>query len=152
MKPTALIDANLLVLLIIGHTDKGAIAKHRRSVSFTALDFDLLVEVLSRFSRVVVTPHVLAEASNLLSQCQPPLRTNILEIFRAITAQMTEHHVSVTIGSADSAFLRLGLTDSTLLYRVECGDCLVTTDLPLFLEAERRGHNAINFNRLRAFP
>ena len=59
------VDTNLLLLLVIGITDRSLIAKHKRTRSFEAEDFDLLVSVLAGYDQVVVTPHIMTEVSNL---------------------------------------------------------------------------------------
>ena len=45
----------------------------------------------------------------------------------------------------DTAFLRLGITDAAFL-DVSVNHTLLTADLDLYLEASRRGQNAVNFN------
>jgi hypothetical protein len=57
--------------------------------------------------------------------------------------------LATCFGSSDAAedpiFLRLGLTDSVLLQEAFSTHVLLTADLDLYLEAARRGRNAINF-------
>lgn len=61
-----LIDTNVLMLLLIGRWDRASIPTFRRTATFTVTDFDLLEGALPRYARVVTTPAVLAEVSNLL--------------------------------------------------------------------------------------
>ena len=63
-----ILDTNLLLLLVVGLTDPALIGKHKRTRSFEVTDYDLLVNVLSGYNEIVVTPHILTETSNLLSQ------------------------------------------------------------------------------------
>ena len=60
------IDSNLLVLLTVGSVGRDLIAKHRRLREYTAEDYGILVDLLSRFDQVFVTPNTLTETSNLL--------------------------------------------------------------------------------------
>lgn len=60
-----LIDANLLVLYVVGRASRDYIEKRKRLSEYVAEDYDTLLEVMSRADEVVVTPHILAEASNL---------------------------------------------------------------------------------------
>ena len=53
------IDANLLVLLIVGSVGRHLIAKHRRLRAYTYEDFDILINLLDPFDRVFVTPNTL---------------------------------------------------------------------------------------------
>ena len=62
------VDANLLVLLVVGNVDQDLIAKHGRLEEYTAEDYETLLDLLSqtRQSQIYVTPNTLTEASNLL--------------------------------------------------------------------------------------
>ncbi len=52
---TILLDANLLVLLVVGTASRQLIAKHKKTRTFTVADYDRLVAVLGD-CRVVVLP------------------------------------------------------------------------------------------------
>ena len=41
------IDTNLLVLLVVGETDKALISKHRRTRAYRVEDYDLLVKLIN---------------------------------------------------------------------------------------------------------
>ena len=144
------IDANLLLLLVVGVTGRALIAKHRRTRAFTVEDFDLLVAMIDRARRVFVTPNTLTEASNLLAQHAEPERSRLLSALR----NLVEHSPETVIASRDASrhdkFLRLGLTDVVLLKAVAPNTPLVTVDLELYLAALAGGKEAaINFNHLR---
>lgn len=52
------VDANLLVLLVVGLTDKNLISKHKRvNRKFDADDFELLCSLLGQFPRLLVAPN-----------------------------------------------------------------------------------------------
>jgi hypothetical protein len=66
-QPESLIlDANLLVLLVVGSVDERQVPSFRRTRAYTREDFHLLNGFMARFRTLVVTPHILAEATNLL--------------------------------------------------------------------------------------
>ena len=65
MRPGVLLDANLLILLAVGLTNRDYIGRHKRLTKYDATDLDVLSGLIAQFSSVVFTPHVLAEASNL---------------------------------------------------------------------------------------
>jgi hypothetical protein len=71
------LDANLLVLLVAGHTDKSLIERHKNLSAYDADGFDLLVETLAEYSQIVLTPNTLTEASNLLRQTGDPDRSRV---------------------------------------------------------------------------
>ena len=65
------IDANLLVLLVVGSAGRDYISKHRRLRRFSKEDYDLLLRLIRKAKgtrRVFVTPNTLTETSNLLGQ------------------------------------------------------------------------------------
>lgn len=75
------IDSNLLVLLVVGETDGEVITRHRRTRSYRAEDYDLLVRLINDTGhQVYVTPNTLTEASN-------PLITADLDLYLAAAAQ-----------------------------------------------------------------
>jgi hypothetical protein len=143
----ALLDANLLVLLVVGAIDRAWIAKHKRTERFAAGDFDLLLEVLGKFNKVESTPHSFAEASNLFGQVGDPVRREIRQQFQVLlkTQSCVEVFVPSDRASENPSFLELGLTDATLAEAVSAGRTLITVDLDLYLWVLRQGHEAINF-------
>ena len=78
------IDANLLVLLVVGSVGRDLIAKHRRLREYTGEDYEILVDVLSRVDRVLVTPNTLTETSNLLAQHAEPERSRFFDRLRVL--------------------------------------------------------------------
>ncbi len=61
-----LVDANLLVLLLVGTVNRRRIGDFKRTQSFTAEDFDLLRKLIAHLGpRMVATPHVLSQVSDL---------------------------------------------------------------------------------------
>jgi len=144
-----IIDANLLVLLVVGLTKPDLIGRHKRTKSFEIADFELLTKALSNFEQIIVTPHILTEASNLISQIAEPaastLRNTLSEL---LSTQQEEFEPSSEI-TTHSFFLRLGLTDCAILRIVEKEVPVITTDLDLYLAAAKSNPNAINFTYLR---
>ena len=76
------IDANLLVLLVVGTTSRHLINKHRRLKRFSVDDYDRLVEVEIGDKLLFVTPNTLTEASNLLAYHNDPERSLFFNVLR----------------------------------------------------------------------
>ena len=71
--PSALfVDANLIVLLVVGLVGRDLIARHRRTRTFDVDAFERLTRAISRVGDVRVTPNALTEASNLLGSMGSP--------------------------------------------------------------------------------
>ena len=149
--PSALfIDANLIVLLVVGLAGRELIAKHRRTKMFTVEDFDRLIRAISPVAELRVTPNTLTEASNLLGQHGEPQRSRLLLTLRTLIERSPE----IVVASVDAArrdeFPRLGLTDAALLEVVSADAPLLTVDLDLYVAALASGEvAAINFNHWR---
>jgi len=60
-----LLDANILLLLLIGSFERSRIAQFKRTAGFSEFEFDQLVGFLRAFTQIVTTPHILTEVSNL---------------------------------------------------------------------------------------
>ncbi len=140
------LDANLLVLLVVGSASEYYISKHKRLRAYTVRDFRLLANYLSMAAHIVLTPNTVTEASNLASQINEPARTHILGFFRALLQKLPEIYVNSRDAAKHGAFLRLGITDSVLLREEFAGNELLTADLDLYLAAAHAGRPVTNFN------
>ena len=145
------IDANLLVLFVVGSVDKEFIAGHRRLRAFTSEDYEVLRELLGRVRLTFVTPNTLTETSNLLAQHREPERSLFLERLRVIIHESEEIVVASVEASRNTAFMRLGLTDAALLELVSADRPVLTADGQLYQAALQKGElAAVNFHHLRA--
>lgn len=100
-----------------------------------------------------MTPHVLAETSNLLVyKMHGHEEAALREIFREFISDVDEQYDNAASIVQDNLFSRLGLTDVGLLHVLERNKAagLLTTDVHLFTEAGYRGHPVVNFNHLKA--
>lgn len=151
MAQKVLLDTNLLVLLIVGLTSPHFIAAHKRLDSYSRLDFDALVERLApaKAHSLVVTPHVMAEASNLLALTGEPRRSQIMEQYRIFLEQVTEVHIPARRAAKRVEFVRLGLSDAALLDIQDDEIILLTADAKLHDAALRAGRNAESFSHAR---
>jgi hypothetical protein len=143
------IDANLLVLFIVGTTSAEYITKHKRCAVFEQGDFELLVAVLLEAAETIVTPNTLTEASNLLRQIGEPARTEVCLVFQAYIRNATERYVESHQATNRTEFIRLGLADAALLEIQKDDVVILTTDLDLYLSACRDGRSALNFFHLK---
>lgn len=144
-----LVDANLLVLWVVGATDRSLIAKHKRLAAFDVEDYNCLVELVTAPGQVFVTPNTLTEASNLIGHHGEPERSQCLDML----AHFIEHSREVTVRSATAArnrhFRRLGLTDAVLLEVASPERPLLTVDLQLYIAAsDSEPESAFNFRHI----
>ena len=151
MAPTGyFIDANLLVLFVVGGVDRNLIAKHRRLREYTEEDYDVLLTLLNPVDELYVTPNTLTETSNLLGQHAEPERSMLLNELRGLIQRSQEVVVSSAQASNNREFPQLGLSDAALLEAITPETPLLTVDLDLFIAALQKGYyTAINFSDFR---
>lgn len=124
------VDANLLVLLVVGAVDRRLVGKHRRVRSFEPEDYDLLLDLLQETPQpAVVTPNTLTEASNLLEDRQDK---RFLRQLKGFIEESEEIVVASLTASNNHTYEQLGLSDTVLLEIASVQRPLVTTDLDLY--------------------
>ncbi|MGD0517565.1 MAG: hypothetical protein ABSA26_08525 [Thermoguttaceae bacterium] len=65
-----IVDTNVLLLFFVGKYEPLLIAKHKRTRQYSIEDFQILEKFLKLFqNRIITTPNILTEASNLLGDC-----------------------------------------------------------------------------------
>ena len=134
-----ILDANLLILLAVGLASPRHIATHKRLGQYSKRDFDLLRGLLTKASRIVVTPNTLTGAFNLSVHIAEPVRTHIKRVFRHLLTETEEIYVESVRASRHAAFDRLGLTDCVVLGAATAGHVVMTADLGLYLQAANKG-------------
>lgn len=145
-----LIDTNLLVLYVVGKTNKTRITSFKRTETYTLEDFELLEKLAAHFSRLLTTPHVLTEVSDLATlhgQELAALRARMNDLVRA----MKEFYDESRLVAADTSFARLGLADAAVVLASRHGFLVRTDDVKLCLTLQARGVDAVNFNHVRTY-
>src|SRR3978361_1537577 len=133
MAKAVVLDANLLVLLVAGCTDRSLIERHKNLSSCDSDGFDLLVETLAEYSQVVLTPNTLTEASNLLRQIGDPDRSRVTLMLGHLIRGHEERYIVSKDAAAEKTFSRLGLTDAALLVVAREYGSLLSADNGFFL-------------------
>ena len=141
-----LVDANLMVLLVVGLVRPQLISRHRRLAAYGNDDFERLNDLLGASSGLVISAYVMTEVSNLaVDRIRDPLRSEIRGVIRFLVDNHSERHVSCAASAARPEFRWLGITDAALIE--QCGsDCtLVTADEQLARAALAAGKAALHF-------
>lgn len=87
-----LIDTNILLLLFVGIVNRERISKFNRTQQFTPEDFDILQEIILYFPKIVTTPNILTEVSNLAGQLSEPERSQCLKKFSQFILKLDENY------------------------------------------------------------
>jgi hypothetical protein len=141
-----LIDANLLLLFVVGLLDPHQITSFN---AYEPNDFELLARVVEHFEAVVTTPHVLTETSNFLGQLPGQQAAQGRAVLAQLIPDLQEESRSASALAERSPFQPFGLTDTGIDERASEAHLVLTDDLPLYHYLAGQGRDAINFNHLR---
>jgi rRNA-processing protein FCF1 len=145
-----IIDTNILLLYFVGNLNRLYIAKHKRTRQYLPKDFDLLSNLLKLFqNRIVTTPNILTEVSNLLGNCDTPIQKQLWSIFVAGISILDERYLPSQTLCHVPVFSKFGLTDSAIIELVKGKYLVLTDDAMLFQYLENNGIDVINFTHLR---
>lgn len=140
-----LLDTNVLLLLIVGAVSPTRIGRHKCTRRYSRGDFDKLVSFVGAFARVVTTPHVLTEASDLLNDAEEQAVLKSLHIVPALEICMPSVEVAER-----GEYLFLGLADTAVLAAGVGGGYLVVTDDGHLIDAiYRASGDALPFEAIR---
>lgn len=143
-----LLDTNVLLLLVVGSFERGAVSRNKRTAQFSEADFDLLNRERLKYSRTVTTPGILTEVSDLLPESwHRTLGGHMVSLY----GDFIEQSAGKEIVTKDPVFVRLGYADAMILTLATENITVMTDDVQLYLELEYRGSTVINFNHLRTY-
>ena len=144
-----LIDTNILLLLFLGAVDPSHIPTFKRTRQFVVEDYTTLTLILASFEKVITTPHILTEVSNLSAQLGDPLKTTYFRFFSEAIGYLQEEQIPSASVAADYVFIRFGLTDAALYTLSMDGYLVLTDDFRLSQYLQSREIAVINFNHIR---
>ena len=151
VEPTdsVLLDANLLVLLLLGNLHRDWVGRHRRLSRFRPEDLDVLHRVLRPVRRLYTTPSVLAEVSNLAFSREDSRRVEVMRALASLIGVVDEVYARSDELATTGAFHRLGLTDAAVVEAARLPCVVLTDDFALAGYLQAAGLRVINFNHLR---
>ncbi|MEH2417715.1 PIN domain-containing protein [Nostoc sp.] len=153
-KKGVLIDTNILLLLLVGSVNQERITKFNRTQQFIPEDYELLIEFIARFQKLVTTPNILTEVNSLANQLGEPERSHCFAIFAQFVknvALLDEHYVKSLDTVNTDKFVKFGLTDSGILTLSKGKYLVLTDDFKLANYLHSVEVDVINFNNIRIF-
>lgn len=146
-----LIDANLIVLHVVGCVDTELIRSHKRTRDrgYGEDEFVLLQLLLEGFVRRVATPSILAEASNLAGQTGGALRQRCLDLLGQEIERIEERYDPSRELASTEVFSDLGLADCSVLRAADQGYLVLTDDAKLQIALAVAGKDCLHFTHLR---
>lgn len=146
---TAVLDTNLVLLLLVAQVDSTLLSTYKRVTMFTQTDIGLLSELLDEFDVACTTNSILTEVNNLLQHAPAHRRPMLMSKLAEYVADIAELNIpSVDLVKLD-AFFQLGLTDAGLSQLAKTYT-VITTDFHLAGRILAAGFHSINFNHLRS--
>ncbi len=150
-----LVDTNLLLVLLIGKINKRLIGG-KRTEKYTEEHYYILVDFIKDFKRLITTPHILTEVSNLGGAGLTGTdRAEFLGLLRTPSLfdvkTVLERHVLRR--DVETDYIRqFGLTDSAIVKLCTTGlrrrPLLLSDDFDLFELVSRLKGHSINFNHI----
>ncbi len=141
------LDANLLLLLVVGSGSRNDISRHKRLTPQYGIEqFELLLELLARFQKWVTTPHVLTEADYFVRQSTGAGKERSLIAFCSlIDTGILEVHSPAKDITLQPEFEWLGLSDTGQILVAAESRTLLTNDANLHAAALKRDIKSLNF-------
>ena len=146
-----LLDTNLFLLFVVGSAVPKALSTFKPTMNqgFTARDFDLLSRIMSLFSRLVTTPHILTEVSNHSEKLKGPMGLKLFSHMDALIQNIDEEFQASRQICARPEFPRFGLSDTAIAAIAPGRFLVLTVDFPLAGHLKKSGVAVLNFNHLR---
>ena len=123
---TLTLDANALLIVVLGDMDPHIIEHHKRTSIYQAEDFNTLLELIQRSEEVLILPNVWTEVDNLLNNfrgerkyryylaVKTPIQSTS-EVYLPTEQSLEPMDRHFNLGIADSLLLTLALRRETLL-------------------------------------
>jgi rRNA-processing protein FCF1 len=142
-----LLDANLLLVYVVGKTDRRCLLNFAHTSQYQG-DYALIERIVEMFPRIYTTPNVLTEVSNLGGKLEWPLRGKFFDTLHKIIGVLDEMTCASKQASASACFRRFGLTDA-VLFSLAIKHLVVTTDARLHELLRENKLESVNIHHLR---
>ncbi|WP_252177257.1 hypothetical protein [Endozoicomonas sp. 4G] len=146
----AFLDTNLLILYLVGKYEPAYVPKFKRTTMYTEQDYHWLNGYVSQFSKIVVTPQVLAEAWNFLEKIPEHKFRKFLNSILPTLYLVNEQYIHKDEVMSTDGFNHIGITDMSVILAAKSLGCLILTDdLRAYNNFAYHEVMAININHLR---
>jgi hypothetical protein len=155
-KKKLILDTNLLFLFLVGACDESFLPKCECTQKYTVNDYKLLLEIFRYFeSDIVITPHILAEFSNIsIRDIKEPKIHYYLQTVLNRLKSYKEEQVSLErlIRVKVNILALYGFTDMSIIEGAKkINAVILTDDMGLGLYADTCKIPSIKFGALRSY-
>ncbi|MDR3495795.1 MAG: hypothetical protein P4L82_14455 [Ancalomicrobiaceae bacterium] len=144
-----ILDSCLLVLFIVGLTDKHRIKAHKNLKAYDVDDFERLERIVNSHKELVINPNVLAETSSLIRQTDENFCSDVTLTLGKLIGHSEEIYIKSDTAICRTEYDWLGLTDAVLLELAVDDTHLLTVDVKLYLAAAKAGLEVTNYNHIK---
>ena len=133
----------------MGGVQPKLIGRFKRLNTFIPDDYDTLEGLLKHFDRILTTPNILTEVSNLTAQLTGKARIDCFDAFGIRLEVVVEEYIESRKVTSEPMFNEFGMTDTVITILARDRRLILTNDFRLSQSLLRTGMDAINFNHLR---
>lgn len=144
-----LIDTNLLLLLFVGRLSKKFIKKFKRTDKYSIEDYQILLGFVDEFDKLITTPNIMTEISNLGGNMHGAKLKDFFSIFTDQLTVISEKYLPSKSIANDENIYKFGLTDIGIMLVAKDNYLILTDDFKLSNLASENGIDAINFNHIK---
>ena len=111
--------------------------------------FIIIANIIKYFDKIITTPHILTEISNISNQIENRFKIDYFNTFFLKLEFLDELFIHANENFADEKVRKLGLTDAAIINLSKSKSYLVLTDdLQLYYLLSNKQIDVINFNHL----
>ncbi len=125
------IDANALLVLLLGLMNPKIIKTHKRTSIYCEEDYHNLLLIIGDIEKLIILPNVWTEVDNLLNNFRGSRKKLYIDTFRNTVNKTSEEYLATNKIDKNNIFYDLGLTDTLLLKLSEKCEMLITADSEL---------------------
>ena len=145
-----IIDTSPLLLLLVGTYNKSLIRNFKRVKCYNKDDFDILVQFLAK-KKVIVTPGVLAEVSNLAMELKGDDFRKLVDTNIDSLKRLGECYISKNVILEAPEFKKMGTTDTSIIIAAkENNSEILTADHHLCSRCNNNGIPATHMMELQS--
>ena len=126
-----IIDSNIFILFLVGQINENKIKDYARNSIYSKEDYYFLLNILSKYDRIITSPNILTEVDNILNRITGDDKYRYLAIVKDIYKQTIEKYLETERVSQNWFFDILGVTDSAIIIMAKECDLLVSGDSTL---------------------
>ena len=145
-----IVDTNLLILFLVGKYDIDYISKFKITCKYSKKDFEILKNFVNRFKKLIITPHILSELSNLSMKIPEKRLARYFKYFIGILKISDEINIDKNSILLNKYIDKIGVTDVGIVLASENDDFLfITDDIKLAYISLSKGLSVLHFSQIR---